>query len=70
MIPLYFLRRWEVLKEADLPVREEGLYGKALSPVVSDICLRCKQMTLLPEQQPGGEPPDFIVEIRGNVQPG
>lgn len=45
-----FLRRWEVLEEADLPVREKGLYWDALHAVVSDICLRCKQMTLLPEQ--------------------
>lgn len=45
-----FLRRWEVCKEADLPVREKGLYWNALSTVVSEVCLLCKQMTLLPEQ--------------------
>lgn len=41
-----------MLKETDLPVPEKDFYSNALSSVVSDIFLSCKQMTLPPGQSP------------------
>lgn len=49
-----------MLEEADLPVGEKDVDWNTLSHAVSDICLCCKQMTLLPEQQPVANRPSPV----------